>query len=150
MDTHTIVLGYDGSPDAHRALLVAADLVADSGVVHVVTAYDLAEAERTLASIRANLPDEYQSSLDLLSGARTHLAEAVSFLDHKGIAHVTHLVEGHAAGAILDVADEVRAGLVIVGNRGYGRVERFLRGSVSARIAGHAKTSFLVVHDDPA
>ena len=148
MNTQTIVVGYDGSPDSHRALAAAAELVAEGGVVHVVTAYDLAEAERTLASIRSALPDEFQNSLDLLSGARTHLAEALAVLEHRGIAHEPHLVEGHAAGAILDVADEVDAGLIIVGSRGFGRVERFLRGSVSARVAGHAKTSFLVVHAD--
>lgn len=37
--------------------------------------------------------------------------------------------------------------LVVVGSRGLGGVQRFLRGSVSARIATHAPTSVLVVHE---
>ncbi len=48
------------------------------------------------------------------------------------------------ARAILDVA----ADLIIVGSRGLAHGTRFLRGSVSSRIANHAQTSFLVIHDN--
>ena len=61
---------------------------------------------------------------------------------------VSHFVEDHPAVAILDVADEVGAEMIIVGSRGLGRTTRFLRGSVSSRVASHAKTSFMVIHDD--
>jgi nucleotide-binding universal stress UspA family protein len=48
----------------------------------------------------------------------------------------------------LQVAEDVDADLIVVGSRGLGRGTRFLRGSVSTRVAGHAKTSFLVIHDN--
>ena len=46
---------------------------------------------------------------------------------------------------MLDVADDVRATMIVVGSRGLGRGTRFIRRSVSSRIANHAKTSFMVI-----
>lgn len=147
MRVPTIVAGYDGSDNARKALDVAADLVTDDGVIHVVTAYDLDAAERTLSGIRS-LPEEFQNSFDLLAIPQARLAEAEQMLASRGRRHEAHLVEGHPAAAILDVAEAEGAGMIVVGSRGYGLAARFLRGSVSSRIANHAKTSFLVVHDD--
>ena len=65
-----------------------------------------------------------------------------------GVKAVGHLVEDDPASAILDTADDVEADLVVVGSRGLGRATRFLRGSVSSKVASHAKRSVLVVHPD--
>ena len=59
-----------------------------------------------------------------------------------------HLIEGHPAEVLLDLADETGADLIVVGSRGIRHGTRFLRGSVSSRVASHATTSFLVVHHD--
>lgn len=60
----------------------------------------------------------------------------------------THLMVDDPATAILDVAKTVSADLVVVGSRGMSRFARFVRGSVSARVAAHAPHSVLVVHLD--
>lgn len=146
MHAHTIVVGFDGSPDASRALDVAMDHAADDGVVHVVTAFDRpsrAEAERLVAA----LPAEFKY-LDLDETPRGYLRSAEERLEARGISHVGHFVEEHPAAAILDIAEEVGADLIVVGTRGLGRIERFVRGSVSARIANHARTSLMMVHHD--
>ena len=61
-----------------------------------------------------------------------------------------HVVPDDPATAILDVADREGAELVVVGSRGLGGMKRFLRGSVSARVAAHAPMSVLIVHEPGA
>lgn len=143
---HSVVVGFDGSANAHLALEAAAELVADGGVVHVVTAYDPPSA-RQVAEIMASMPEEFRNSFDLLASARSYLENAEGFLSRIDVDCKGHFVDGHPAKAILDVAEDVDADLIVVGSRGIGRGTRYIRGSVSARVASHAKTSFLVVHD---
>ena len=148
MKAKTIVVGFDGSADARRALDTAVDHVAEDGTVHVVTAFSPATRAEIARAVAA-LPEEYRY-LDLEATPRGYLHDAERLLESQGIAHREHFVEGHPAGAILDVADDVGADLIVVGTRGLGRVERFVRGSVSARIANHARTSLMMVHSDDA
>lgn len=148
MKAKTIVLGFDGSADARRALDTAIDHIADDGVVHVVTAFSPA-TRAEIARVVAKLPDEFRH-LDLEATPRGYLHEAERLLDSHGIRCMTHFVDDDPAGAILDVADEVGADLIVVGTRGLGRIERFVRGSVSARVANHARTSLMMVHCDDA
>lgn len=163
MRLDTVVVGYDGSATARKAVEAAIDLTSEAGTVHVVTAYEepsAAEMRRittpaptiTGASLwtrpPANpLPDEYKENLDLRAGPRGYLAEAEAVLEAAGVAHVGHFVEDRPAHAILDVAEAVGAELVIVGSRGMGRVHGMLRGSVSSHVAAHAPHSFMVIHD---
>ena len=57
----------------------------------------------------------------------------------------THARQGDPADAILDVADETNAGLVIVGNKGMTGAKRFLLGSVPDKISHHAPCSVLII-----
>ena len=50
-----------------------------------------------------------------------------------------------AEQAILDSADEEGADLIVLGSRGLGAVQRFLLGSVSDRVAHHAKCAVLIL-----
>ena len=147
MRARTVVVGYDGSSDARRALDAAMEHVADHGVVHVVTAFDppsRAELNRLIAA----LPEEFQNAASLEETPRGYLRDAELRLEEAGIKQQGHFVDGHPAAAILDVADEVDADLIVIGTRGLGRVDRFLRGSVSARIANQARTSLMMIHHD--
>jgi len=144
---HTVVVGYDGSTDAQRALDAATDHVGDDGIVHVVTAFDRAtrhEVSRMLSS----LPAEFRDTYDVDAAPRGYLHDALRVLELRGVRHEGHFVDDHAAAAILDVADQVGADLIVIGTRGLGRVERFLRGSVSARVSNHARTSLMMVHHE--
>jgi nucleotide-binding universal stress UspA family protein len=55
------------------------------------------------------------------------------------------LRQGDAADAILDVAEERGAALVVVGNRGRTGAQRFLLGSVPNRVSHHAPCSVLII-----
>ena len=58
----------------------------------------------------------------------------------------THTMAGNAAEAILDVADEVHADLVVVGNRRIGSKSRFILGNVPSRVVHHSTCSTYVVN----
>ena len=53
--------------------------------------------------------------------------------------------QGNPADAILDVAEEERADLIVVGNKGMAGARRFLLGSVPNKISHHAPCSVLIV-----
>ena len=53
--------------------------------------------------------------------------------------------QGDAADAILDIAEEQRSDLIVVGNRGMTGAKRFLLGSVPNKVSHHAPCSVLIV-----
>jgi nucleotide-binding universal stress UspA family protein len=53
--------------------------------------------------------------------------------------------QGDAADAIIDIAEESRADLIVVGNKGMTGAKRFLLGSVPNKVSHHAPCSVLVV-----
>jgi nucleotide-binding universal stress UspA family protein len=75
----------------------------------------------------------------MLDAARVQATE-------EGLAEVeTFARQGDAADAILDVAEEQRADLIVVGNKGMTGAKRFLLGSVPNKISHHAPCSVLIV-----
>jgi nucleotide-binding universal stress UspA family protein len=56
------------------------------------------------------------------------------------------VVGGPAGKAILTVADDIEADLIVTGSRGRGRVARAVLGSVSSEIVQRAPCDVLVVH----
>jgi nucleotide-binding universal stress UspA family protein len=146
MRFETIVVGTDGSANASRALDAAADLAADGSTVHVICAYQPL-ADREISDAFATLPAEFRETYDPVAGPRETLVRAERYLEERGIDHKSHLVNGHPASAILDLAETTGADLIVVGSRGLGMATRFLRGSTSAHIANHAHCSFLIVQE---
>ncbi len=146
MKLKTIVVGFDGSPTALEALDAAANLIAEDGTVHVVTAYRVPSPGET-TRVLAHLPEEFRTGFDPIAGPQGDLDHAVAHLRERGVTTDAHLVDEHPASAIMDIADRVDADLIVVGSRGLSRPTRFVRGSVSSRIAAHATRSFMVIHD---
>ena len=144
-----IVVGSDGSPGALAALRRAGELARSVGAaeVHVVIAsppLPAYEVER----IRDELPEEFRGVFDGHLPANDRIDEAKKILGEYGIAPKTHDLADDAATAILDTASAARAELIVVGARGLGAVQRFLRGSVSTKVAHHAPCDVLIVEHD--
>ena len=59
-----------------------------------------------------------------------------------------HLRMGKADVQIVDLAEELGAGLVVVGSRGLGGIKRALMGSVSDSVMRHAHCPVLVVREE--
>lgn len=132
----SIVLAYDGSESAKRALERTAEL-ADGAAVTVVSAvHVLPSMGRTMGSVDKDEVEE----------RRGELSDAVSYLEGKGIKSQT--VELHAADvgeALVEHAKEGGADLIVVGSGEKNLAERIMLGSVSSRVVHDAECDVLVV-----
>jgi nucleotide-binding universal stress UspA family protein len=138
------VAGTDGSPTAQMALQAAVDLAQLSGGrLHIVSAYEPVAEQR---SESIDVPQDVHWAvgpradvLQLLEQARVTAAQA-------GLQQVEIFArQGDAADAILDVAEEQTADLIVVGNKGMTGAKRFLLGSVPNKVSHHAPCSVLIV-----
>ncbi len=66
-------------------------------------------------------------------------------IEEAGVEVHTHAREGDPADAILDVAEERKTDLIIVGNKGMTGAKRFLLGSVPNKVSHHAPCSVLII-----
>ncbi len=145
-----IVVGTDGSKQSLDAVRTAAQLAKLNSVdhIHVVTACT-AHSSYDMHLMEAELPAEFRDLIDPHMTARERFTEAANTARPFGVGLIEHEKPGGAASAILDVAKAVDADLIVVGARGLGAVGRFLRGSVSTRVAHHSPCNVLIVeHDD--
>jgi nucleotide-binding universal stress UspA family protein len=136
-----IVVGVDGSDSAKHAVEWAARLAkAMRSEVIAVYALDLPVA----------LPDPYTMPLFLDDKVRAGLEKDLVTkwcrpLKTAGVKFRAVLRDGRPASVILDVADQEKAGLIVVGRRGRGEVAELLLGSVSHEIVLHSKRPVLLV-----
>ncbi|MEA2247463.1 MAG: hypothetical protein QOH46_1992 [Solirubrobacteraceae bacterium] len=131
-----IVVGYDGSEPARRALQRAAALAGPDDSVTVVAVFEL-RAEPVLTEGAQLDPSEWIKQRERLEQARAFLAE-------RGIAADTVLGQGDPADAILKVAKERGAELIVVGHSGHSPLHMLL-GSVSHKVAHRAECDVLIV-----
>ena len=84
------------------------------------------------------MPDDLQWMVNPREDVSATLAEAAEGLKEEGVDVETHAREGDPADAILDVAEEQGADLIVVGNKGMTGAKRFLLGSVPNKVSHHA------------
>jgi nucleotide-binding universal stress UspA family protein len=135
-----IVVGTDGSDTAAQALEEAADLAKSTGaMLHIVSAY-------VPASSGGSSNDERQSwMVGPDAQVDSVLNEAAGAMQAHGIESKSHARRGDPADALLSVAEEQNADLIVVGNRGMAGAKRFLLGSVPNKVSHHAPCSVLIV-----
>ncbi len=73
------------------------------------------------------------------------LAEAADTVREAGVEVEAFARQGDPADAILDVAEETDADLIVVGNKGMTGAKRFLLGSVPNKVSHHAPCSVLII-----
>jgi nucleotide-binding universal stress UspA family protein len=131
---HTIVIGYDGSESAGRALERTAELV-DNG------------AEVVLVSAIHPLVGKGGMPFDPLEKEDhdRHLRTAEARLAELGVKVRTVEGVGDPARLIADQAKEVDADLIVVGNEHKNLLERLIMGSVGSGVAHRAECDVLVV-----
>ena len=140
-----VVVGTDGSDTATQAVRQAVDLAKEVGAsVEIVSAYEPVPAQR-LRQERRETPEELQWAINPREEVEATLASAVEIAKEAGIAASTHPRQGDPADAILDVAEETGADLIVVGNKGMTGAKRFLLGSVPNKVSHHAPSSVLII-----
>jgi nucleotide-binding universal stress UspA family protein len=131
---------------ATSAVRYAIDLARELGArLQIVSAYEPVSDQR-LRSVRVEVPEDLQWMVNLREDVMAMLESAKQEAQGAGVEQVeTFARQGDAADAILDVAEEQRADLIVVGNRGMTGAKRFLLGSVPNKVSHHAPCSVLIV-----
>jgi nucleotide-binding universal stress UspA family protein len=129
-----ILVAYDGSDPARRALLHAAELVGRGGSLSVVNVI----RNQAVSSRLENVGDAERAR------QRTVLQDARTLLGEHGIEMRPVKAVGDPATEIRAAAEASGAGIIVVG-KGTG-LRRVIHGSVSARLVRQAPCDVLVVH----
>jgi nucleotide-binding universal stress UspA family protein len=141
-----ILVGTDGSDTARTAVGHATQLARELGArLMIVSAYEPV-AELRLREDRIELPKDLQWMINPHEDVLALLEALREEARQSGLEQVeTYARQGDAADAIIDVAEEQRADLIVVGNRGMTGAKRFLLGSVPNKVSHHAPCSVLIV-----
>ena len=145
----SILVGYDGSPHAKRALDEAVALAqADHASLTVMTvvpepntlaaAGSFGYGGAALARAEVELEQEFARELDA----------AVDALP-ADLPVTKHIVHGKPGPALVKAAREHGHDLVVVGSRGLGAAAALVLGSVSGYVLHHLRGAALVVHEEP-
>ena len=146
----SILVGTDGSDTATTAVRYAIDLAHQLDArLQIVSAYEPVSDQR-LRNEKIEVPTDVHWMVnpreDVLGLLQTAEAEA----HHAGVREVeTYARQGDAADAILDIAEEQRSDLIVVGNRGMRGARRVL-GSIPNHVSHHAPCDVLVVDTVPS
>lgn len=135
----SILVAYDGSPQAQRAVDVA---------------FSLAEAMRSkllvFAVIRPPEPALRAELNAILDDAREHYEQGFAQLRERAkqaaVELDTEIEVGHPAEHIVHRAEQMQAGLIVMGRRGTSTFRRWMLGSISERVLRYAHCPVMVVH----
>jgi|SRR5215212_1522791 len=141
----TILVATDGSEEAQLAAASAADLAQKTNSdLHVLTVgpdlplYELPEHPAEFEDVLRETRREAKEMLE---------QQAKRIEESGGTVKETHLREGRADKEIVEVAEEIGAGLIVMGSRGHGRLRRALMGSVSDAVVRHAHCPVTIVRE---
>ncbi len=141
----SIVVGTDGSDTATQAVRQAVDLAGAVGAkLELVSAYAPVSGQR-LREERRETPEDLQWAINPREDVDQTLEAAASVAREAGVQVDLYPRQGDPADAILDVAEEQEADLIIVGNKGMTGAKRFLLGSVPNKVSHHAPCSVLII-----
>jgi nucleotide-binding universal stress UspA family protein len=144
MNVAPILICYDGSEPARRAIRLAAAILGprNAVVLDVAPLFEPAESYAVAASAASVVDFEHAHAGEALTraGEGADIARAAGF---------TATPQGAAAAptweGILDVADETGASAIVIGSHGRTGVHEFVEGSVSHEVAKHSALPVLVV-----
>ena len=144
----TVVVGTDGSESSLRAVDRAAAIAADHGAKLIIATAHLpvpVEKGRYAIPPGSTHGEDYR-----LVGEAPYYAilrDAAIRARKAGAKNVEEKsIEGAPISALVHLAEEVRAGLLVIGNVGLSSVAGRLLGSVPSEVSRKAKTDVLIVH----
>ncbi len=149
-----ILVAVDGSESAQKAAKKAAEfaesLKAEVTLIHVYTEtaqIPVNQFNEVASYLSAEtLESVMQQQEDTIKAKRQAILDQdAEFFERKGISPEKILLHGDPADEVCDYAEENDFDLIIVADKGHGKVERFLLGSISDKIVRHSKKTVMVV-----
>jgi nucleotide-binding universal stress UspA family protein len=142
MDEAPILIGYDGSDDARRAVDYAAVLFRDRRAVVLDVGPVITPAE----SLVVLTPGPYAFEEYNRSEAASTADEGVRHARAAGlVADARAEVVAPTWQGVVDVADEIDAAVIVMGSRGLNGAREFFEGSLSHEVVQHAGRPVLIV-----
>ena len=148
-----VLLATDGSAEAELAARTAADLAQKTGSqLHVIHVFGIAPVGPPVYSEAMDLQGEAleEEAEEQISEQRAREVlevEVGKVRSAGGTVVEAHLIEGRIAPEIVGLAEQIGAGLIVMGARGVGGIRRALTGSVSDSVVRHAHCPVLVVRE---
>ena len=140
-----IVVGTDGSDTAAEAVRQAVELAKATGAsLEIVSAFEPVPSDR-LREESGEVPGDVAYAVGPTEDVNVVLESAAGPARNDGVEVNTQAREGDPADAILDVAEEINADLIVVGNKGMTGAKRFLLGSVPNKVSHHAPCGVYIV-----
>lgn len=146
-----IVLGVDGSKHARWAAqwIGALPFAAPprTTALHVLNLASLRAPFMVQPVVVGNEPFIHQEVLRMERQAKRVVADTRALLESLKIPSKVRSVNGPVAPTLVEQAGS--GGLIVLGARGLGALDRFLLGSVSTQVTLHARCSVLIVKQPP-
>ena len=137
---HHVLIGYDGSPQSKKALEYGIDFAMHAG------------AELTIVTVFSKVPSyigspQYEDVMGRIADEARRAAEMAA--EQARACNVekvnVEVLEGSPAERLLALAEARGCDCIVVGSRGRGEMAGLLLGSVSDRLAHHARVPVLIV-----
>ena len=145
MNTYqTVVVGTDGSESSLRAVDRAGEVAAESNAkLFIATGYFPPSDDLRAADVLKDEGYKVRGNAPIYAMLR----EARDRAKAAGAKNIEERpIQGAAVDALVDLTEEVKADLLVVGNVGLGSVLGRVFGSIPANVSRRAKTDVLIVH----
>ena len=141
---HNILVPVDGSEPSNSAVVFALRMAAEEHAA--VTFAHAVEVARIIAMTSTSAIGPQYALDAAMQAGREILAEARQQAAEGGVKAMTELLEGDCVDSLLDLAERMKADLIVVGSHGRGGISRALLGSVAEGILRRATVPVLVTH----
>ena len=141
MNTLLTVDGSDHSYEAVHALKYLAQ-AEQLTLLHVL---DVAKSTHPMMATRGEMEEYTAIEKGMREDGERLLDRVQSLLPMHAGPSTKHLRMGSPAEAIVSMAEEQKADLIVVGNKGMTGAKRFLLGSVPNKVSHHAPCSVIIV-----
>lgn len=133
-----VLIAFDGSPSASKAFDLALQMCPETSPEIFVVSVAQPPEQAEMVEMDA-----------VLDAAREYFEKLFAELRDKAAASsfriTTEILIGHPADQVVHYAAENQCDVILVGQRGKSRIEQWLLGSVSKRIATYAHCTVIIV-----